>query len=161
MRRSTGTRSVFTWMHGFVLVCMYKSRCASLKHCVVVFEARGSSCCVLSCFPAAVSTWLRVGCQPETPRPPASRLVRLVPSARFGSSGCSWWPGCLSCSDSVGLSGYSGSVFAQHPSKLQPEATVCCVGGWLAASERWGPKLWAATGSLKCQRSLFCPDCSR
>lgn len=82
---------VCVWMHGFVLVCdcMCASLCFFLKRYVGVFEAHGSSCCALSCFPASVSTWPCAGCSPETPPRPESWPGCPVPSGCFASSDCS------------------------------------------------------------------------
>lgn len=84
---------VYVWMHGFVLVCVdlvacCTSLCFFLKRYAGVFEARGSSCCVPSCFPASVSTWPRAGCSLETPPQPENQPRCPAPSGRFASSGC-------------------------------------------------------------------------
>lgn len=75
---------------GFVLVRVHlaaRIHVLFLKRYVGVFAARGSACCVPSCFPASVSTWLCAGCPLATPPQPEKQPRCPAPSGRF-ASGC-------------------------------------------------------------------------
>lgn len=101
-----------------------------LKRSWGVSEARGSSCCVPSYFPASVSTWRCAGCLPGTPRRPA-RQPRF-PSA---SSGCFSAPGCRP------LPRFASLFDSSPPQEPLPGATAGSAEGPPAASGGW--RLWA------------------